>query len=447
MITGFGNNVTSNLASDITATQTSFTVMPGTGDMFAGCLTTDLLNESNELEVYAKITLTNDENTVSEICHLLSVSGDTLTVIRGQEGTAAKGWSLNDVVSNFATRGSENNFAQVEHLQTGHFTTAVAGGTENKLTVDLPSTFFVNGGTSWQLKTPLMILPGLTNTGTTTIQLSFGGKVVGTFPVIKGSADQLDAGDIVAGVPILCLLDSTQSFFQIANPVGYGALLAKYLPLTGGELTGPLTVDGNVDIAGDLRIYDADDNEHGRLSYDSSGKIRLINDTAGIAIDLLNSGMVVLPVVSGKLSIGENNTGLSFGGAKQLLMLSGNTAVVRVSADGDALQGLNVIYGGLFDNGNRAYSKTNPPTTMASSNNGEQWYDNNTDLIIQSGHVGNDNAAVTFWAPFPTALIALVITPGLDNSDGGSASYTNDSVNGFTPHTNGNSFRWVAIGK
>ena len=117
MITGFGNNVISSLAADITAGQTTIQVMPGTGAKFAGLLSYDYANASNPLQTYAKITLTDAKETVFEICHLTSVNNDVLTVVRGQEGTTAKGWALNDVIANFATRGSENQFVQIEQLR------------------------------------------------------------------------------------------------------------------------------------------------------------------------------------------------------------------------------------------------------------------------------------------------------------------------------------------
>lgn len=89
----------------------------GAGALFSGLLTYDYANDSNPLKVYAKITLTDAKETVFEVCHLTAVNNDMLTVVRGQEGTAAKGWSLNDVIANFATRGSENQFVQIEQLQ------------------------------------------------------------------------------------------------------------------------------------------------------------------------------------------------------------------------------------------------------------------------------------------------------------------------------------------
>ncbi|MEC5810920.1 pyocin knob domain-containing protein [Serratia nevei] len=218
MIIGFGNNVVSSLAADITATQTTIQVMPGAGALFSGLLTYDYANDSNPLKVYAKITLTDAKETVFEVCHLTAVNNDMLTVVRGQEGTAAKGWSLNDVIANFATRGSENQFVQIEQLQSGHYTSAVAGGTANGLTLALPATFFLNGSTEWALKTPILIYPTLNNTGASTLQLTMGGRVMGTYPLVKGSNTALRAGDIVAKNPFLAVFNADQGRFIVLNP-------------------------------------------------------------------------------------------------------------------------------------------------------------------------------------------------------------------------------------
>ncbi|EHR4361197.1 tail fiber protein, partial [Salmonella enterica] len=219
MIIGFGNNVVSSLAADITASQTTIQVMPGAGAMFANLLTSDYANSSNPLKTYAKITLTDAKETVFEICHLTAVNNDMLTVIRGQEGTTAKGWSLNDVIANFATRGSENQFVQIEELQSGHYVAGVAGGTENNLTLELPATYFVNGGVDWTLRTPLVVIPALNNTGASTLQLTMGGRVLGIFPLYKGNKAELSANDIIKDIPVLCVLDNTKTYFSVLNPL------------------------------------------------------------------------------------------------------------------------------------------------------------------------------------------------------------------------------------
>lgn len=243
MIIGFGNNVVSSLAADITATQTTIQVMPGAGALFAGLLTYDYANDSNPLKVYAKITLTDAKETVFEVCHLTAVNNDMLTVVRGQEGTAAKGWSLNDVIANFATRGSENQFVQIEQLQSGHYTSAVAGGTANGLTLALPATYFLNGSTDWALKTPILIYPTLNNTGASTLQLTMGGRVMGTYPLMKGSNTALRAGDIVAKNPFLAVFNADQGRFIVLNPttdVGSVRSVNAIGPDAGGNVALPL---------------------------------------------------------------------------------------------------------------------------------------------------------------------------------------------------------------
>lgn len=244
MIIGFGNNVVSALAGDITTVQTEIPVMPGTGAKFAKLLSADFENKSNTQRVYAKITLTDNKESAFEICHLVSVSGDVLNVIRGQEGTTPKGWYLNDVVANFATRGSENHFVQIAQLQSGHYVSGVAGGTANALTLELPATFFVNGGTDWTLRTPLIVYPTNNNTGSATLQLVMGGRVLGTFPLYKGgSLADLSAGDIVAGAPLICILDQDKSYFSVMNPGAiYSDFDLRYVKKTGDEMSGPLDI-------------------------------------------------------------------------------------------------------------------------------------------------------------------------------------------------------------
>ncbi|EHU00414.1 hypothetical protein [Pantoea stewartii] len=223
MILGFGNNIVSSLASDITAGQTTIPVIPGDGPLFASLLTSDFSNKSTTLKKYAKITLTDSGETAFEICHLTAVSGDNLTVVRGQEGTVAKGWALKDVIANFATRGSENGFVQIAEAQSGFYTSGTAGGSANALTLELPTTFFLNGSVDWVLKTPIVIYPTQNNTGAATLQLIMGGRVLGTFPLYKGNKAQLSANDILKDVALVCLMDNTKTFFSVANP---GAIYA-----------------------------------------------------------------------------------------------------------------------------------------------------------------------------------------------------------------------------
>ncbi|HAW5767050.1 TPA: phage tail protein [Escherichia coli] len=347
MILGFGNNVVSALAGDITTIQTDIPVMPGTGAKFAKLLSADFENKSNGQRVYAKITLTDNKESAFEICHLVSVSGDVLKVIRGQEGTTAKGWSLNDVVANFATRGSENNFVQIAQLQSGHYIAGVTGGTANALTLELPSTFFVNGGTDWTLRTPIIVFPVQNNTNAATLQLTLGGKVLGTFPLYKGNKSELVANDIIKGIPLICLLDSEKSYFSVINPSNiYSDFDLRYVKKSGDILSGGLTFENdsvlawirNTDWAksgfkndadGDTDSYwwfETGDNGNEYFKWRSvSGNTT--KDLMNLKWDVLN--VLVNAVINGSVGIGTTN---ALGGSS--LVLGDNDTGFKQSGDG-----------------------------------------------------------------------------------------------------------------
>ena len=362
MILGFGNNVVSALAGDITTVQTEIPVMPGTGAKFAKLLSADFENKSNTQRLYAKITLTDNKESAFEICHLVSVSGDVLNVVRGQEGTTPKGWYLNDVVANFATRGSENHFVQIAQLQSGHYVSGVAGGTANALTLELPATFFVNGSTDWELRTPLIVLPVQNNTGAATLQLTMGGRVLGVFPLLKGNKSQLDASDIIKDVPLMCVLDSTKSFFSVLNPLDV-YLGSRYLRKdeNGADVPDkPLFVEN----LGLNPTVDKANNAVQRDGDTMTGKLTL-PQTSAFGVNTHNE------LGGNSIAIGDSDTGFKQNGDGILDVYSNGRHVFRftygVNNSIPALRSESYISakGGVYEfNGNqdvRVYSPHNPP--------------------------------------------------------------------------------------
>ncbi|MDQ5598889.1 hypothetical protein RCE97_03060 [Klebsiella pneumoniae] len=107
------NNAKSVLAAGISASATVITVGTGAGALFP----VPVPGQS-----YFKLTITDAATkTISEIMHVTSVSGDVMTVIRGQEGTAPRVWSTNDIVANLMTAGTftsclqtANNLAEIK---------------------------------------------------------------------------------------------------------------------------------------------------------------------------------------------------------------------------------------------------------------------------------------------------------------------------------------------
>ena len=362
MIIGFGNNVVSALAGDITTVQTDIPVMPGTGAKFAKLLSADFENKSNAQRVYAKITLTDNKESAFEICHLVSVSGDVLNVIRGQEGTTPKGWYLNDVVANFATRGSENHFVQIAQLQSGHYVSGVAGGTANALTLELPATFFVNGGTDWTLRTPIIVFPVQNNTGAVTLQLTMGGRVLGNFPLLKGNKSQLVSGDIIKDVPLMCVLNSTKSFFSVLNPLDI-YLGSRYLlkDENGEDIPNKPLFIQNVGLKSTV---DKAAGAIQRTGDTMTGKLNL-PQTSAFGVNTNNA------LGGNSIVLGDNDTGFKQNGDGILDVYANSQHVFRfVTGIINSLRSLRTegyitATGGVYEaNGNhnvRVYSPNNPP--------------------------------------------------------------------------------------
>ncbi|OMQ26921.1 gp53-like domain-containing protein [Serratia oryzae] len=386
MILGFGNNIRSALAADINSTQTVIAVMPGTGALFAKTLQAEasLVNPSYTSTLYSKLTLTDELETVFEICHLVSVSGDNLTVIRGQEMTKAKGWSLNDVVSNFPTRGSENNFVQIEDLQSGKYLSATAGGSANALTVSIPSTFYVNGGNTFALRAPLLVTPTQTNTGAVTVQLTVSGRVVGTYPILKGVNSPLEAGDITVSIPVIITFSSELSCFFMTNPgrglVDSGAFLLKANNLS--DLPNTNTARTNLGL--------------GSMATQNTNNVMITGGTIHTTGEITSDGSISS---SGKI-----------------------TTLGGVTSAGDI-----TTSSGIFDKGQRVYSFNNPPPYPVTSVNGitgnvstgtaslgitgwsrdaatgmiEQW-----GIITRTGYV----TPVSFPTTFPNRCVGVFLT-------------------------------------
>ncbi|MEC9683243.1 phage tail protein [Escherichia marmotae] len=378
MILGFGNNVVSALAGDITTIQTDIPVMPGTGAKFAKLLSADFENKSNGQRVYAKITLTDNKESAFEICHLVSVSGDVLKVIRGQEGTTAKGWSLNDVVANFATRGSENHFVQIAQLQSGHYIAGVAGGTANALTLELPATFFVNGGSDWTLRTPIIVFPVQNNTNAATLQLTLGGKVLGTFPLYKGNKSELVANDIIKGIPLICLLDSEKSYFSVINPGNiYSDFDLRYVKKSGDLMTGELKIRG----VNALRIFNeafglifrrSEECLHLIPTQENQGENGDIGPLRPFAINLRTGAISVShgakidgglalgtdnALGGNSITLGDNDTGIKQGGDGVLLFYSnGQLAFGLQPASADFYKRVAYIHQGIMPDGSGAFA-------------------------------------------------------------------------------------------
>jgi hypothetical protein len=111
----FANNIKTTLSAPITTTSTTITVSSGTGMPVPTTGQTFLIT-------FVDATT----GLLYEIASCTTRSGNTLTVVRGQEGTTPLNWNAGDTVAMFPTAGTMQNFAQISGAA---FTGAVSATT------------------------------------------------------------------------------------------------------------------------------------------------------------------------------------------------------------------------------------------------------------------------------------------------------------------------------
>lgn len=109
------NNATSALAGPITNTATSLTVSAGTGTLFP---------QPTGGNYFCLTVVDAATGLLREIMHVTAVSTDTFTVVRGQEGTTARAYALNDPCANLWTAGQFAALAQTDQLGTAAYLNA-----------------------------------------------------------------------------------------------------------------------------------------------------------------------------------------------------------------------------------------------------------------------------------------------------------------------------------
>jgi len=201
----FANNAKTTLSSALTSSATTVNVASGTGSLFPNPSGTQ----------YFILTLVDAATgLLNEIMWCTARSGDSLTVVRGQEGTTAKSWLLGDYVNCFPTAGTQATFVQPDQVQKGTYGFATAAGTVNALTASVASDL-----SSMPDGMPMIVEATGANTGAVTLNLTMGSTITGVFPVVKGSNSALVAGDIpIAGYPIQLNWSLTLNSWVMQNP-------------------------------------------------------------------------------------------------------------------------------------------------------------------------------------------------------------------------------------
>ncbi|HDV5959277.1 TPA: hypothetical protein ACMFR0_004436, partial [Yersinia enterocolitica] len=126
------NNASTVLSAGISASATTLTVNTGTGGLFPSPVSGTS---------FFKLTLIDAATgTLTEIVHVTARTGDTMTIVRGQEGTVSRLWSANDIAANMMTAGTLDLFAQSGALggsallNVGTTAGTVAAGNDSRIT-------------------------------------------------------------------------------------------------------------------------------------------------------------------------------------------------------------------------------------------------------------------------------------------------------------------------
>ncbi len=134
----FTNDASSTLAAAITSTATSLTLVTGGGASFP----------SPAAGQYFVATLISQSNpNTYEIIQVTARSTDTLTIVRGQEGTTALSWNIGDFCNHQITAGSLNIFSAETGavLSVSAGTNISVGGTPQNPIVSAPGVALLAG--------------------------------------------------------------------------------------------------------------------------------------------------------------------------------------------------------------------------------------------------------------------------------------------------------------
>ena len=180
----FTNLAFSTLAGSITNTATSLNLQAGGGALFPN---------PGAGQQFALTLVDAATQQLNEIMYCTGRTGDTLTVIRAQEGTTAYAWQAGDLASNKITAGVLNGYGQAGQTVTQqslvHYGTSA--GTNTLTTTVSPAITAILDGTL------LEITPSAGNTGAVTLNANSTGAA----SVLNRDGTALASGTIVASQP------------------------------------------------------------------------------------------------------------------------------------------------------------------------------------------------------------------------------------------------------
>lgn len=302
MATKFSNNASATLASSITNVATSIAVTAGQGALFPTLSAGEFF--------YA--TLVDSSNNL-EIVKVTARATDTLTVVRAQDGTAARAYTAGDKLELRVVAASFGTFAQTDQAQTFSavqtFSQTIVGS--------------INGSSASCSGNAATVTNGVYTTGNQTIGGAkvFSSKIEVNNTVADDKLDLRASGSAPVTVRYYQAgifewwtgMLSGSSTFRIGNGAGFSSTLYQF------DGSGNFTANGNVTAYSDERLK----KDWASVGIDFISKLaqvksgtytRIDNDLrqAGVSAQSLQTVLpeTVMEDVEGNLSVAYGNAAL-----------------------------------------------------------------------------------------------------------------------------------------
>jgi hypothetical protein len=358
----FANNINTTLATGISSASTSITL-------------SSTLNLPTSVPSGSYLVLTlNDQatRTIFEIVYVTAISGATLTVVRGQEGTAAQAWLTGDIAYSGPTAGQMANFSQGS-------TSGVTPGTYGSST-QVPQ-FTVNAQGQVTAAGNVAIAFPITsfNGRAGAIVLNSGDvtSALGYTPVNK-------AGDTMTGVLTVNL--ASAGGVQISQGTSASSSIYLTNTISGGHNWEVASAGGAISTVGWFYIRDVTAgvtqmtiDTSGNATHTGSVTATTVNATTGV----INGGAGVLALSPGaspgSIYLKPNGPGSSTNQA--VYNTAGNLSVVNISTSAD----------------DSTFSSTGP---FKFSNGGTVYFHgpgSTGDNVLNFARSGSSNYAFTFF--------------------------------------------------
>ena len=427
----FANNAKSFLASAISSTTTTATLASGTGSLFPSPTT----GQGFKMTFVDAAT-----GLLNEIVLVTARSGDTITIVRGQEGTTPQSWLANDLAGMYFTAGTINNNIQLDQYQIGTYDTAIATGSANALSATIPSNLnYIPTNFTFTLQA------AYANTGAATLNLTIGSTATGIYPIVKSNNQPLIAGDIAnAGYPMWLAWSPVYSAYVLMNPgTGESTALSPaqlqeqvytYGVATGGSDTIAVTIPSSLTSLSDglfltFKAAYANGTSTPNLTLTLGSTVTATttivkgNNLPLSAGDIAGAGFVCYVVYSASLNkwvllnpysnfntLGtmafENSNSVSITGGS----ISGLSPALPVASGGTGLSSL-VANSVLVGNGTSAINGVAPSNIgQCLRSNGTNWYSGQLGLGI-SGEIWHNpsrSLGITYTNPYSYPIVVNV---------------------------------------